>query len=373
MLIAIVAERTASETRVAATPETVRKIVALGHQVVVEEGAGRKAAFSDNDYLDAGATVLAGRAAVLASADIVLKVRAPDVHEVEEIRTGATLISLLNPYANPLLPRMADKKLSAFAMELLPRTTRAQSMDVLSSQNNIAGYRAVLLATQYYPRFMPMLMTAAGTVKPARMLILGVGVAGLQAIATGKRLGAVVEAFDVRPSTKEQVESLGAKFVEVPMSDEEKAASDGVYAREMSEDYRRRQNELVDKHARQADIIITTALIPGKPAPRLLSEETIAAMRAGSVIIDLAAENGGNAALTRPGEVVVSDNGVSVVGLVNVPGLLAADASSLYARNLLTFLQLMLGKDGFTINLDDDLLAATLVTHDGVQRFGVSA
>ncbi|GGY08952.1 Re/Si-specific NAD(P)(+) transhydrogenase subunit alpha [Paludibacterium paludis] len=373
MLIAIVAERTASETRVAATPETVRKIIALGHQVVVEEGAGLRAAVSDKDYADAGATVLASRADVLANADILLKIRPLDVHEIDEIRAGAAVISLLNPYSNPLLPRMAEKNLSAFAMELLPRTTRAQSMDILSSQNNIAGYRAVLLATQYYPRFMPMLMTAAGTVKPARVLILGVGVAGLQAIATAKRLGAVVEAFDVRPATKEQVESLGAKFVEVPMTDEEKAANDGVYAREMSEDYRRRQSELVDKHARQADIIITTALIPGKPAPRLIEAATVEAMRSGSVIIDLAAESGGNVAQTRPGEVVVTGNGVSVVGTLNLPGLIAADASNLFARNLLTFLQLMLTKEGFSINLDDDLLAATLVTHEGAVRFGASA
>ncbi|BEV72672.1 MULTISPECIES: Re/Si-specific NAD(P)(+) transhydrogenase subunit alpha [unclassified Paludibacterium] len=370
MQIAIPAEYTAGETRVAATPETVKKLVAMGHPVVVEQGAGLKSAIPDAAYVAAGATLADNRQAALAQGDIVLKVRPATAEELAEMKPGAALISLMNPYANPTFPLMAEKKLSAFAMELLPRTTRAQSMDVLSSQNNIAGYRAVLLATQYYPHFMPMLMTAAGTVKPARVLILGVGVAGLQAIATAKRLGAVVEAFDVRPSTKEQVESMGAKFVEVPMTDEEKAENDGVYAKEMSEDYKRRQAELVDKHARQADIIITTALIPGRPAPRLLSEDTVLGMKPGSVVIDMAAESGGNCALTRSGEVFQTEHGVTLVGTHNLPGLLAADASSLYARNLLTFLSLMLSKEGFAIDLADDLLDATLVTHNGEVRFG---
>ncbi|EEG06758.1 Re/Si-specific NAD(P)(+) transhydrogenase subunit alpha [Pseudogulbenkiania ferrooxidans] len=370
MQIAIPAERLAGEARVAATPETVKKLVAMGHTVVVESGAGRLSAVPDAAYADAGASLAANRASALANADIVLQVRPPEADQIAEFKTGATVVSLMNPYANPHLAAMAAKKLSAFAMELLPRTTRAQSMDVLSSQNNIAGYRAVLLATHYYPRFMPMLMTAAGTVKPARVLIMGVGVAGLQAIATAKRLGAVVEATDVRPSTKEQVESLGAKFIEVPMTDEEKAASDGVYAKEMSDDYKRRQAELVTKHAMAADIIITTALIPGKKAPQLISAEVVRAMKPGSVIIDIAAEAGGNCALTVPGEVSVTDNGVTVVGTTNLPALVAADASSLYARNLLTFLSLMLSKDGFTLNLEDDLLAATLITHDGAVRFG---
>ncbi|MBI3145234.1 MAG: Re/Si-specific NAD(P)(+) transhydrogenase subunit alpha, partial [Pseudogulbenkiania sp.] len=314
MQIAIPAERLAGETRVAATPETVKKLVALGHTVVVESGAGRLSAVPDAAYAEAGASLAASRAAALSSADIVLKVRPPEADEIAECKQGAAVISLMNPYTNPHLAAMAAKKLSAFAMELLPRTTRAQSMDVLSSQNNIAGYRAVLLATQYYPHFMPMLMTAAGTVKPARVLIMGVGVAGLQAIATAKRLGAVVEATDVRAATKEQVESLGAKFIEVPMTDEEKAASDGVYAKEMSDDYQRRQAELVAKHAKAADIVITTALIPGKKAPTLLAAEVVAGMKPGSVIVDLAAEAGGNCALTRPGEVSVTDHGVTVVG-----------------------------------------------------------
>lgn len=369
MQIAIPAERLAGESRVAATPETVKKLVAMGHAVVVETGAGNMAAVPDAAYAEAGATLAASRAAVLAQGDIVLTVRPLPEDAIAELKEGAVLIGQLAPFQNTTFPQLAARKVSAFAMELLPRTTRAQSMDVLSSQNNIAGYRAVLLATHYYPRFMPMLMTAAGTVKPARVLIMGVGVAGLQAIATAKRLGAVVEATDVRPSTKEQVESLGGKFIEVPMSEEEKKANDGVYAKEMSDDYKRRQAELVAKHARQADIIITTALIPGKKAPTLISRDIVAAMKPGSVIIDIAAEAGGNCELTLPGEVHRTDNGVTVVGLYNLPGQLAADASSLYAKNLLTFLSLMLSKEGFTLNLEDDLLAATLVTHDGQVRF----
>jgi H+-translocating NAD(P) transhydrogenase subunit alpha len=369
MQIAIAAEYSAGETRVAATPETIKKIVALGHAVVVEQGAGLKSAIPDAAFVAAGATLAASRKEALAQGDIVLKIRPADADELAEMKPGAVLVSLMNPHANPHLQAMADKKLSAFAMELLPRTTRAQSMDILSSQNNIAGYRAVLLATQYYPHFMPMLMTAAGTVKPARVLILGVGVAGLQAIATAKRLGAVVEAFDVRPSTKEQVESLGAKFVEVPMTDEEKAANDGVYAKEMSDDYKRRQGELVDKHARQADIIVTTALIPGRPAPRLLEADTVLGMKPGSVIIDMAAESGGNCAMTQGGIVVTTENGVTVVGTYNLPGLVSADASSLFARNLFNFLSLMLTKEGFAIDMEDDLLAATLITHAGEVRF----
>ena len=369
MQIAIPAERLAGEKRVAATPETVKKLIAMGHAVVVEQGAGQFAAAPDAAYVEVGASIAPDRAQALAQADIVLTVRPLDEVGIAELKSGAVLIGQLAPYQNSTFPQLAERKVSAFAMELLPRTTRAQSMDVLSSQNNIAGYKAVLLATHYYPRFMPMLMTAAGTVKPAKVLIMGVGVAGLQAIATAKRLGAVVEATDVRPSTKEQVESLGGKFIEVPMTDEEKAASDGVYAKEMSDDYKRRQAELVSKHARAADIIITTALIPGKKAPTLISADIVAAMKPGSVIIDIAAEAGGNCERTQPGEVVVTDNHVTVVGQFNLPGELAADASSLYAKNLLTFLSLMLSKEGFTLNLEDDLLAATLVTHDGQVRF----
>ncbi|MEO3962071.1 NAD(P) transhydrogenase subunit alpha, partial [Chromobacterium piscinae] len=308
MNIVIPAERLAGEHRVAATPDTVKKLVGAGHAVAVEQGAGLAAALPDAAFAAAGATIAERRQEMLAAADIVLAVRMPEAADVAALKPGAVLVGMLAPYQNPLLPQLAAQRVSAFALELLPRTTRAQSMDVLSSQNNIAGYKAVLLAGQFYPRFMPMLMTAAGTVKAAKVLVLGVGVAGLQVIATAKRLGAVVEAYDVRPATREQVESLGAKFVEMPMTDEEKAASGGVYAREMSAEFLARQNELLAKRAAAADIVISTALIPGKPAPRLLSADAVAAMKPGSVIVDLAAEAGGNCELTRPGEAWLSDN-----------------------------------------------------------------
>lgn len=369
MQIAIPAERTAGETRVAATPDTVKKLIAQGHTVTIESGAGTHAAQPDAAYTAVGASIATDRAALLSQADIILVVRALEAADVAQLKANAVLIGMLAVHQNPTLAQLAEKHVSAFAMELLPRTTRAQSMDVLSSQNNIAGYRAVLLATHYYPHFMPMLMTAAGTVKAAKVLILGAGVAGLQAVATARRLGAVVEAFDVRVATKEQVESLGGKFVEVPMSDEEKAANNGVYAQEMSDDYKRRQSELLSKHAKAADIIITTALIPGKKAPTLLAADIVADMKPGSVIVDIAAESGGNCPLTRAGEAIVTENGVTVVGLTNLPGMVAADASSLYAKNLLTFLGLMLTAEGLKLDLEDDLLAATLVTHQGTLRY----
>lgn len=376
MKIAIPAERISRETRVAATPETVKKYCAMGHSVTVQTGAGLDSAMTDAAYVDAGATIAADYAAAVRDADLVLKVRAPGNDEIEALKTGAAVVALCDPYRNSLLPALAAKQLDLFAMELVPRTTRAQAMDVLSSQANIAGYKAVLLATEFYPRFMPMMMTAAGTVKPARVLILGAGVAGLQAIATAKRLGAVVEAFDVRPVAKEQVESLGGKFIEVPLNDEEKkqAETAGGYAREMSDDYKARQAALVDKHARNADIVITTALIPGRPAPVLIQPETVAGMKHGAVLIDLAVENGGNCPLSRLNEVVTTDNGVKLVGYANLPGLVAADASALYARNLLNFVGLLLDKEkGYVLNRDDDIVAASLLTHAGQVLFGQAA
>jgi len=376
MKIAVPAERAARETRVAATPETIKKYIAAGHTVTVERGAGTGAAIPDSAFTDAGAQLADNYAATVADAELVLKVRAPAADEIAALREGAAVIALADPYRNPHLNDYAAKRLDLFAMELVPRTTRAQAMDVLSSQANIAGYKAVLLATEFYPRFMPMLMTAAGTVKAARVLILGAGVAGLQAIATAKRLGAVVEAFDVRPAAKEQVESLGAKFVEVQLSDEEKrqAETAGGYAREMSDDYKQRQAVLVDKHARQADIVITTALIPGKPAPVLIHPETVANMKPGAVLVDLAVENGGNCPLSRLNEVVTTDGGVRLVGYGNLPGLVAADASSLYARNLLNFIALIDGKEkGYVLNREDDIVAASLVTHAGEVLFGRKA
>lgn len=366
MLIAVIRETAPQETRVATSPETVKKLIAAGHQVVVESGAGTLSAITDAAYQEAGASIKATAAETLAGANIVLKVRAPIGAEVAAMPEGAAVIALFNAYNYPHFAELAQKKIAAFALELIPRTTRAQAMDVLSSQANIAGYKAVLLATQYYPRFMPMMMTAAGTVKAAKVLVLGAGVAGLQAIATAKRLGAVVEAFDVRPSAKEQVLSLGGKFVEVPLSYEDNAQSDGVYATEMSDDYKHRQALLVEKHASAADVIITTALIPGRPAPRLVSADIVRKMRPGSVIIDMAVEMGGNCELSQPNAVVI-ENGVQIVGPGNLAGLVAADASALFARNLLNFMQLLLPKEGNAINADlnDDIVKASLVTHLG--------
>lgn len=364
MRIGIPKETQAGETRVAATPETVKKLVAGNHQVVVERGAGTHANIPDREFEAVGATLVDGDA-VYRDAEIVLKVRAPSAEEAALVREGAAVIGLFSPFSNPHGPAYNARRLTCFAMELLPRITRAQSMDVLSSQANLAGYKAVLEASHHYQRFFPMLMTAAGTVKPARLLVLGAGVAGLQAIATARRLGAVVEAFDVRAAAKEQVESLGAKFVEVPVAAGESETSGG-YAREMSDDYKRKQAELVHQRAVQSDIVITTALIPGKPAPRLLHADTVRAMRSGSVIVDMAAEMGGNCELTQPGQVADVD-GVIIIGHTNLPAMLAADASALYARNLLNFLSPMLAKDAtaLAINRDDEVIAKTLFCHDG--------
>lgn len=373
MKIAIPRETAAHETRVAATPETVKKYVAQGHAVAVQSGAGTASAIPDAAFAEAGAGIADSYTATVSGADLVLKVRAPLPDEIGPMRGGAAVVALCDPYRNPHLDAYASHRLDVYAMELVPRTTRAQAMDVLSSQANIAGYKAVLLAAEYYPRFFPMMMTAAGTVKPARVLVMGAGVAGLQAVATAKRLGAVVEAFDVRPAAKEQVESLGGRFVEVPLTDDEKklAETAGGYAREMGDDYKQRQAALVDKHARAADIVITTALIPGRPAPVLIHPETVAGMKPGSVLVDLGVENGGNCPLSRLGEVVRTDNGVTLVGPANLPGQVASDASALYARNLFNFTALILDKEkGYVVNREDDIVAASLVAHDGAVLFG---
>jgi NAD(P) transhydrogenase subunit alpha len=369
MRIGVPAETRPGETRVAATPETVKKLASGGkHAVLVQAGAGVAAAVPDAEFQAAGATIVPGAAEVYAQSDIVLKVRGPEAKELPALRRGSILIGLLNPYDGAAIEALAKTGVAGFAMEWLPRITRAQAMDVLSSQANIAGYKAVILAANEYGRFMPMLMTAAGTVKAARVLVLGAGVAGLQAIATAKRLGAVIEAFDVRPAVKEQVESLGAKFVEVPMTDEEKrqAETAGGYAREMSEDYKRRQAELVHERAKLADIVITTALIPGRPAPVLIREETVRVMKPGSVIVDLAVEQGGNCPLSELGKIVVK-HGVKIVGLANLPALVAADASSLYARNLLNFVNLLVDPKSGELKLDraDEVIAGALVCIDG--------
>jgi NAD(P) transhydrogenase subunit alpha len=366
MLIGIPLETRPGETRVAATPETVKKLIAAKHQIMVQSGAGTLASVTDDAYVGAGARI--GTADEVFGCDMVLKVRAPGAEERSRMKPGTVVVGMLNPFDTDNTAAMAAQGLSAFALEAAPRITRAQSMDVLSSQANIAGYKAMMLAANTYQRFMPMLMTAAGTVKAARVLIMGVGVAGLQAIATAKRLGAVIEASDVRPPVKEQVESLGAKFIDVPfLSDEEKEIAQGVggYARSMPADWMRRQAELVHERAKLADIIITTALIPGRKAPVLISEETVKAMKPGSVIVDMAVEQGGNCPLSELGKTVIK-YGVHIIGEPNLAALVAADASALYARNVLDFLKLIVDKDGvLAINRDDEIVAATLLCSGG--------
>jgi len=365
MRIGIPAETRPGETRVAATPETVKKLAAR-HQVLVERGAGLRAAAPDEAYAAAGAAIV--DTAGVFEAEMVLKVRSPDAEERARMRAGTVVVGMLDPFDKEGLGALAQARLTAFALEAAPRITRAQSLDVLSSQANIAGYKAVLLAANTYGRFMPMLMTAAGTVKAARVLIMGVGVAGLQAIATAKRLGAVIEASDVRPPVKEQVESLGAKFIDVPyVTDEEReiAQGSGGYARPMPPDWMARQAALVHERARLADIVITTALIPGRRAPVLIGEDTVRAMKPGSVIVDMAIAQGGNCPLTELGRTVIK-HGVHIIGEPDLASLVPADASALYARNVLDFLKLVFDKDdAFYIDREDEIVRATLVCADG--------
>ena len=373
MQIGVPAETLAGETRVAVTPETVKKLKSQGHTVRIQSGAGVAASVTDEAYVAAGADITDAAGAL--SCDLVLKVRTPTEAEAALMTAGATLVGMLNPFDAEGLQRLAAAKLNAYALEAAPRTTRAQSMDVLSSQANIAGYKAVMMAADKYQRFFPMLMTAAGTVKAARVVILGVGVAGLQAIATAKRLGAVIEASDVRPSVKEQVESLGAKFIDVPYeTDEEKEAAVGVggYAKPMPQSWLDRQKAEVAKRVAQADVVISTALIPGRAAPTLITEDMVKSMKPGSVIVDIAAgkgpNGGGNCPLSEADKTVVK-HGVTLIGETNLPALVAADASSLYARNVLDFLKLILNKEGaLHIDLEDDIVAACLVTQGGEVR-----
>ncbi len=368
MRIGIPAETCAGETRVAATPETVKKMLASSHQVLVQQGAGAGASIPDVEYQAAGATLVSA-ADLYAQAEIILKVKAPTADELAQLSANSVLIGLLLPYQTELVAAYAKQGITAFAMEKLPRTSRAQAMDVLSSQANIAGYKAVLVAANLYKRFMPMLMTAAGTVKAARVVILGVGVAGLQAIATAKRMGAVIEASDVRPAVKEQVESLGAKFIDVPYeTDEERECAQGIggYARPMPASWMERQKVEVAKRVAQADIVITTALIPGRAAPVLVTEDMVKSMKPGSVIVDMAVEAGGNCPLSELGKTVVK-HGVTLVGEDNLPALLATDASAMYARNLLNFLNLLCDpKTGvMNINREDDIIAGALLCIGG--------
>jgi NAD(P) transhydrogenase subunit alpha len=364
MKIAIAAETEQGEPRVAGTPDTVKRMVALGAAVAVEPGAGIKSGILDSDYQAAGATVAAG---AVKDADIVLKVRRPSAAELAAYKKGALVVAIMDPYGNDAaLKAMADAGIVAFAMELMPRITRAQSMDVLSSQANLAGYRAVIDAAEEYGRALPMMMTAAGTVPAAKVFIMGVGVAGLQAIATARRLGAVVTATDVRPATKEQVESLGAKFLAVEDEEFKNAQTAGGYAKEMSKEYQAKQAALTAEHIKKQDIVITTALIPGRPAPKLVTREMVASMKPGSVIVDLAVERGGNVEGARPGE-VADVNGVKIAGYLNVPGRVAASASALYAKNLLTFIDTLIDKKEkkIAINWDDEIVKGTLLTRDG--------
>lgn len=373
MHIGVPAETLAGETRVAVTPETVKKLKSQGHTVRVQSGAGLAASVTDDAYVAAGAEITDAAGAL--GSELVLKVRTPVDAEAAMMTPGATLVGMLNPFDAEGLHRLADAKLNAYALEAAPRTTRAQSMDVLSSQANIAGYKAVMMAAGEYQRFFPMLMTAAGTVKAARVVILGVGVAGLQAIATAKRLGAVIEASDVRPSVKEQVESLGAKFIDVPYeTDEEKEAAVGVggYAKPMPQSWLDRQKAEVAKRVAQADVVISTALIPGRAAPTLITEDMVKSMKPGSVIVDIAAgkglNGGGNCPLSEADKTVVK-HGVTLIGETNLPALVAADASSLYARNVLDFLKLIINKEGaLQVDLEDDIVAACLVTQGGEVR-----
>lgn len=368
MQIGIPTETIAGENRVAATPETVKKLISAGHHVVIERGAGVKAAYIDSAYEQVGATITDD---AYQGSQLILKVRAPHSDEIQKLSANTTVVAMFDPYRNPDLDAFAGQNVSAFALELLPRTlSRAQNMDVLSSQANLAGYKSVLLAAAEYQRMFPMLMTAAGTVKPARVVIMGVGVAGLQAIATAKRLGAVVEATDLRPTAKEQVESLGGKWLDVPMSPEEQARADEAakngYGWTPGEQYIKDQAAIVDKAVSNADIVITTALLPGRNAPRLIKAETVAKMKPGSVILDMAVETGGNVEGSKVGETVFTENGVKILGVPNIPSTLSTEASALYARNVFNFVETLFDAEkNFSINPEEEIQKALLITHGG--------
>jgi H+-translocating NAD(P) transhydrogenase subunit alpha len=369
MKIAIVDESSQGEPRVAASVETVKKYAALGATISIQSGAGLESGISDAELKAAGAVIVKTAADALKDTDILLKVKRPIDSEIKQLKKGAFAISIMDPHGNEAaLKSLASAGISAFAMEFMPRITRAQVMDVLSSQANLAGYRAVIDGSGLYGRAMPMMMTAAGTVPAAKVFIMGVGVAGLQAIATARRLGAVVTATDVRPATKEQVESLGAKFLAVEDDEFKQAQTAGGYAKEMSKEYQAKQAELVASHIAKQDIVITTALIPGRPAPKLVSKAMVDSMRAGSVLVDLAVERGGNVEGAKFGEVVTTAGGVKIAGFANLPGRMAATASMLYAKNLFSFIETMIDKaeKKIAVNWDDELVKATLLTRDGI-------
>lgn len=371
MKIAVAKEVEVGERRVAIVPDTVARMVKQGLEVLVEAGAGEGACFSDLNYEAAGATIVIDRGYLWHEADILLKVNPPQEHsdgqsEINLLREGAILISFLNPLGNPLaIERLAERNVTAFSMEMIPRSSRAQSMDALSSQAGLAGYKATLIAAAALPKFFPMLTTAAGTIAPAKVFIMGAGVAGLQAIATARRLGAVVEAFDIRPAVKEEVQSLGAKFVEVALEEDTVAA--GGYAKEISEVAKQRSRDVVAEHVKAADVVITTAQVPGRKAPLLVTEEMVAQMKPGSVIVDLAADSGGNCACTEPGKDVVR-NGVTIIGPINLPSSMPIHASQMYAKNLLTLVQYLVKDGAVNLNFEDDIINSACVTHAGAIR-----
>ncbi len=363
MIIAILKEITLGEHRVSAIPATVKNMIKKGMAVKVEAGAGEGSHISDNDYKDAGADVVSDRISLLADADLILKVAPATVEEINLFKNGSTYVSLFQTTRHlDLVKKLREKNISAFSMTIIPRTTLAQSMDALSSQSNISGYKAVLMGASHLSVYMPLLMTAAGTIPPAKVLILGAGVAGLQAIATAKRLGAQVESFDVRPVVKEQVESLGAKFIEVDAGDDD-GVGEGGYAKETTEDYKRRQQELIKKHIAKSDMVVTTALIPGKPAPILIPKHMVDVMKPGAVIIDLAAENGGNCELTTPGK-VVDYKGVIIDGTLNIPSTMPVHASQLYAKNIISFINHLCPEGEINLDLDDEIISGALFTHN---------
>ncbi|MBC8323842.1 MAG: Re/Si-specific NAD(P)(+) transhydrogenase subunit alpha [Candidatus Marinimicrobia bacterium] len=364
MNVAILKETLPGENRVAAIPATVKEMVKSGMKVFVESGAGENSHFSNDEYNNAGADIVSDRSSLFAQANLIVKVAPAELDEIDMMKDGTTYVSFFQTtIQTEHVKKLVEKNISAFSMHLIPRTTLAQSMDALSSQSNIAGYKAVLLGAAHLSVYMPLLMTAAGTIPPAKVLILGAGVAGLQAIATAKRLGAQVEAFDVRPVVKEQVESLGAKFVEVE-SDEEDGVGEGGYAKETSDDYKKRQQQLIKEHIAKSDMVITTALIPGRPAPILIFEDMVKGMKHGSVIMDLAAENGGNCELTQPGEITIS-YGVKIDGSLNLPATMPKHASQLYAKNIITFVKHLCPEGEIKMDLDDEIISGALFAHKG--------
>ncbi|MBD1933933.1 MULTISPECIES: Re/Si-specific NAD(P)(+) transhydrogenase subunit alpha [Cyanophyceae] len=366
MRISVAKEVEVGEHRVALVPDTVGKLVKQGLEVWVEAGAGEQAFFSNEAYEAAGAKIVGDTGALWGEADVLLKVNPPALHEVHQLKEGSALVGFLNPLGNPtLMQRLAEQKVTAFSMEMIPRTSRAQSMDALSSQAGVAGYKAVLIAAAALPKFFPMLTTAAGTIAPAKVFVMGAGVAGLQAIATARRLGAVVEAFDIRPAVKEEVQSLGAKFVEVKLEEETVAA--GGYAKEVSEASKQRTQEVVAEHVAQSDVVITTAQVPGRKAPILVTEEMVARMKPGSVIVDLAADQGGNCACTQAGK-DVQRNGVTIIGPINLPSSLPVNASQMYSKNVLTLVQYLIKDGTLQLNFEDDITNSTCVAHAGEIR-----